>query len=514
MNHPEQNPKKPTATAGFSAMLDGLLHVKGSGAPWLRGLILAPFLTALYLICFAPGTALGKTVHVLSSSFTGSGASALSEPVGVAVNDESEDVYVVDRGHNRVEQFNATGGTVLGEFNGSSAPTGAFSAPEAVAVDNDLLSGSHGDVYVVDSGHGVVDRFSAAGAYEGQLTGTCATAGEVPPACVGSTFVAFKALHGVAVDPEGDVWVYENEAAGEGEVAELSDTGTFLKAFRTERGTKSGIALDASGHVYVVFGSGDVGEYEASSGTEVGKNENENAAGIAIDTGDLFIDTGGRIEEYGLTEPFSSRVESFPGEGLSGSEGIATNATGTVYATEHTADSVEVFDEDPLPAVSTEAVSNRAVHSATLNGTVNPEGVPITSCVFEYGTEAGVYPHKEPCAHTAPLTGAAAVAVTANLTGLSPDVTYHYRLDATNADNLSEVTSDETFTARGPGISEEQVRNVEATAATLQADIDPNESKRLIASNMTRPRTPAAPRMVRACPSRMLRSARARVPCL
>lgn len=66
---------------------------QGSGAGGrvlhLRGLILAPFLTALYLICFAPGTALARTVHVFSSSFTGSGVSALSEPVGVAVNDET-----------------------------------------------------------------------------------------------------------------------------------------------------------------------------------------------------------------------------------------------------------------------------------------------------------------------------------------------------------------------------------------------------------------------------------------
>ena len=281
----------------------------------------------------------------------------------------------------------------------------------------------------------------------------------------------------MAVDPEGNVWVYENEAAGEGEVAEFSDTGTFLKAFRTERGAKPGIALDSSGHVYVVFGSGDVGEYEAGTGAELGKNESENAAEIAVDGSDLFIDTGGSVEEYGLTEPFSSSVESFPGEGLSGSDGIAAGATGTVYATQRTAGSVEVFDEDPLPAVSTEAVSNRAVHSATLNGTVNPEGVEVTSCEFEYGTETGVYPHKEPCVHIAPLTGAAPVAVTANLVGLSPDVTYHYRLAATNADHLTEATPDETFTTRGPGISEEQVTHVEATAATLQANIDPNESE-------------------------------------
>src|SRR5580700_5548236 len=182
------------------ATLRGLLHIsgtgasrvtRGGGASWLRGLILASFLTALYLICFAPGTALARTVHVFSSSFTGSGASALSEPVGVAVSDETQDVYVVDKGHKRVEWFNATGTKVEGEFNGSvGPPTGAFVSPEFITVDNSGsgLDTADGDVYVGDSSDDVIDQFTAAGTYVGQLTGTCATAGEVPPACVGSTF--------------------------------------------------------------------------------------------------------------------------------------------------------------------------------------------------------------------------------------------------------------------------------------------------------------------------------------
>ncbi len=438
-------------------------------------LIIATFAATLSALVITTAPALGRTVHVLSSSFTGSGANALSEPAGVAVNDESEDVYVVDTGHNRVEQYNSTGGTVLGEFNGSSAPTGAFSAPEAIAVDNDLLSGSHGDVYVADTGHSVIDEFSSTGTYEGQLTGTCETAGETPPACVGSTFIAFEELHGVAVDAEGNVWVYEDEAASEGEVAEFSDSGLFLKAFRTERGTKPGIALDSSGHVYVVFGSGDVGEYEASSGTELGKNENENAAGIAVDANDLFIDTASSIEEYGLTEPFSSRVEVFPISGLTESGGVAASAAGTIYATQRATGSVEIFAEDTLPELAMETVSNLAVHSATLNGTVNPAGVEVTSCAFEYGTTES-YGSLAACS-PAPGSGSAAVSVSANLTGLLPDTTYDYRLVATNADHLTEATSGQMLTTRGPGIAEEQVTHAQETAATLQATIDPNESE-------------------------------------
>ena len=53
----------------------------------------------------------------------GSGDGQFVEPVGVAVNDSSDptvggDVYVVDKGNNRVERFSSTG-TYLSQFNGS-----------------------------------------------------------------------------------------------------------------------------------------------------------------------------------------------------------------------------------------------------------------------------------------------------------------------------------------------------------------------------------------------------------
>ena len=45
---------------------------------------------------------------------------------GVAVDDVSHDVYVVDRGNGRVEKFNEAGNCSLCEFNGSGSPSGLF----------------------------------------------------------------------------------------------------------------------------------------------------------------------------------------------------------------------------------------------------------------------------------------------------------------------------------------------------------------------------------------------------
>jgi hypothetical protein len=420
---------------------------------------------------------MAKTAHVFSSSFTGSGANALSEPAGVAVNNATGDVYVVDKGHNRVEEFNATGTAVLAEFNGSVGPPQPFSSPEAIAVDNSgsAVDPSKEDVYVADTGHGVIDKFSSIGVYEGQLTGTCAS----PGTCPGSIIPFGGPLQGVAVDPEGNVWV---DAGGEEtHVDEFSDTGSFVKAFNTGHESSPGLAVDSSDNVYLVNSRESVSKYEPD-GTAItgffGFSSNVSALAIDASTNNLFVDKAGSIEEYGpFGEPFSEPLATFPSKGLSGSDGIAVSDTGTVYATQRAAGSVDIFPEVPFPVLGVEPVSNRAVRSATLNGTVDPEGVEVTSCDFEYGTEAGVYPQKEPCSQTLPLTGSAPVPVSANLAGLAPDTTYHYRLLATNADSLTEVTPDQEFTTRGAGITDESVENVEPTAATLQARINPNESE-------------------------------------
>ena len=76
----------------------------------------------------------------------------LQEPVGVAVNEASGAIYVVDEGANRVVRFSKEG-VFLGEFDGSGTlpgegapaagggkegeiPTARFEEPEAVGVDN------------------------------------------------------------------------------------------------------------------------------------------------------------------------------------------------------------------------------------------------------------------------------------------------------------------------------------------------------------------------------------------
>jgi hypothetical protein len=87
------------------------------------------------------------------------------------------------------------------------------------------------------------------------------------------------------------------------------------------------------------------------------------------------------------------------------------------------------------PAATTEPASSVGQSSVTLNGLVNPKGTTVTDCRFEYGPTAA-YGSNVPCS-TSPGAGSGAVAVSAPVSGLSPDTKYYFRVLATNAGGTS-----------------------------------------------------------------------------
>jgi hypothetical protein len=96
------------------------------------------------------------------------------------------------------------------------------------------------------------------------------------------------------------------------------------------------------------------------------------------------------------------------------------------------------------PAATTGPASAVTTQSATLSGSVNPNGVP-TTYHFEYGPTAAY-------GSTTYTTGAGnggTVAAAANLGGLSPATTYHYRIVATNSGGVTQGV-DRTFTTSAP----------------------------------------------------------------
>ena len=94
------------------------------------------------------------------------------------------------------------------------------------------------------------------------------------------------------------------------------------------------------------------------------------------------------------------------------------------------------------PVVLTEPASSIGQTTATLNATVNPRGLEVGECELEYGTTRS-YGASAPCA-PAPGSGTSAVAVSASLTGLKNNTTYHFRVLASSPGGTS-YGSDETF---------------------------------------------------------------------
>lgn len=100
------------------------------------------------------------------------------------------------------------------------------------------------------------------------------------------------------------------------------------------------------------------------------------------------------------------------------------------------------------PTATTQPAGNISATGATLNGQVAPNGTD-TTYYFQYGTSTT---YGGQTSTQGPLQGNANKSVAADVTGLSPSTTYHYRLVATSTAGTSNG-QDQTFTTAAPGSS-------------------------------------------------------------
>jgi hypothetical protein len=144
---------------------------------------------------------------------------------------------------------------------------------------------------------------------------------------------------------------------------------------------------------------------------------------------------------------------------------VAANDTGTTLG----ADGKFTTAAAPPPDAVTGLAAVTGT-SATLSGTVNPNGRPA-SWYFEYGTTTR-YGRTMPSQDAG--TGATATGVSATLSGMKAG-DYHFRLVATSDAGTSRG-HDATFTVGGvaPGATTSAASGVTATAATLRGTVDPN----------------------------------------
>ena len=124
------------------------------------------------------------------------------------------------------------------------------------------------------------------------------------------------------------------------------------------------------------------------------------------------------------------------------------------------------FNIGDNPIVSTLPASAINGTTATLNGTVNPNGL-ATTYYFQWGTTTA---YGSTTTVTSAGSGSSAASVTANLTGLTLNTTYHFRIVATNSDGTS-YGSDLTFIAGGATLTTTAASAITLTTATSGGNI-------------------------------------------
>lgn len=417
-----------------------------------------------------------RSLYVEAGHFgsAGTGEGGFSSPTGVAVDQATHDVYVVDAGEFRMQKFSSSGvflaawgwGVADGKaesevcssgceagIKGSGA--GQFSGPIEIAVDNST-GPSAGDVYVADESNGVVEKFSGAGAYL-------------------SSIGPFSAMYGVATDPAGNVWVFKG-----GTVLEFSDTGVGVGSFGWPfGGSRPLIAVDSEDNVYGLRGAPYAAKV-SSTGTALDSELNPCGCttGLAVDesTNEVFIDEAGKsVSQYGPSGTLLGTFGSF-GAGT----GVAVDSASEpkmVYVADGSLERVDTFNAVPLPGATTGGASDVQKTTATVTGTVNPESEEVPAgCKVEYGTSTA-YGSTILCSPENVGTGETPVAVTANLTGLVPHTLYHYRVVATNT-NGSTPGADQTLTtvSVAPVVVSESGVSLSPREGILAATIDTDES--------------------------------------
>jgi hypothetical protein len=148
---------------------------------------------------------------------------------------------------------------------------------------------------------------------------------------------------------------------------------------------------------------------------------------------------------------------------------VATNSAGTRYGSDRTFTTLSATGP---PVVTTSPATFIASFSATLNGLLDPHGL-TTSVHFQYGptTSYGL------TAAAPSQTGNTFRNVSANISSLSANHIYHYRIVATNSAGPS-LGSDSTFTtltATGPPVvTTSPATNVASSSAMLHGSLDPH----------------------------------------
>jgi DNA-binding beta-propeller fold protein YncE len=402
----------------------------------------------------------------------GSAEGQFAGPQGIAVDPTDGSVYVADAGNNRVQKFDSTGtfttmfgfgvadGNITFETCTSSCQPGlavgddgGFSGPTRVAVD------SSGQVYVLDSGNGRIERYTAASAFDQVFDPTDVNVNTFP----------FE----IAVGPGND-HLYVAQAApdySEQRVFEIDAAGTLIDTHGvgSTASNASGLSLNAgSQKIYLADGfNARVFILDDLPAPTVSVNPATNVTADSADVSGTVNPNGppdvGWHFEISTDDANWSPVAADENAG-SGTSDVPVSASLTGLLPDTTyfvrlvatrqfnaptiSNEIQFTTAAIAPDVTTRPAQDLAPAHATLRGVIHPHNSP-TTYYFEYGPTTS-YGTSVPASQDADAGSANfPVAAIQAVYGLQPGTTYHYRLVAHNAGG-AETGDDQTFTTTTP----------------------------------------------------------------
>jgi hypothetical protein len=397
--------------------------------------------------------------EALSFGSAGSGAGQMLEPAGVAVNQVTGEIYVMDAGNNRVDEFNAAhvfqrawgagvkAGSTSKEFQICTPETGCqkgapghgkgqLHGAGSIAVDSDPKSKSFGDVYVeikhyeetvgskekeIEFEFGLIQKYSATGAVIGKIKGWKEGKGE-------SEERFEEELHAIAVGENGELVAYNEE---ELIIFNSEVSNGFVRKLEPEQLEGEPADALAVGRNNIFY----MGHFEARTNppakliskyslqpelNEEGGIEEENgkvieilvplneamvtepSTGVAVSPAkdDAFVSTAGNVSIFDAHDELVQKLGVGSEEGAlqSATQAVADDQTHEVLATDAGSGRVTVFSLEPEgpPKIEESGVAKTTPTSTEFTATIAPGGA-ASEYSFRYST-GEVPPASQPCA--------------------------------------------------------------------------------------------------------------------
>jgi DNA-binding beta-propeller fold protein YncE len=371
-----------------------------------------------------------------ASPFTASGSALFS---GVAVNPVTQGIYASQM--MITTPYGSFGSWTMNQFSSSGSAGTSFSLTNTTAPVPQIAADATGQVYYPNDATNTVQVFNSAGQLQKEID--CGS-------CPGGAFVTPVS---VAIDSQAHIYVVD---VGTDRVVKFTHSGSsysFDSVLQSGRGAAA-VGVDPSSDD--VF----VGDYPGGSGYHI----------VAYDS------SGAQLDDFGGGEFGPPPFEKF------GAGQIAANATThKLYVSDAAADTVWIFDRVTIgpPTATTDPAAPVGQVSATLQATVNANLHAVIDCNFEYTDqtdfEANGYANATEAPCSSKPSGSSDTAVSADVSGLSPDTTYRYRVVAENNGGSAEG-GDETFTTlpvTPATVTTEPATPVTEVSATLHGKVNP-----------------------------------------